>query len=106
MDPTKLKSRTFQQSAKIASSAKGSSSGPNLWTETPAERQQRIEDEMMGRKRKAEVSAGGGGIEEEENGEKRRKTERDRQLREEVERHNVSSLVCWPLLAKEGVRAD
>lgn len=94
MDPTKLKSRTFQNSAQLSSAAskKGSSTGPNLWTETPQERKQRLEDEMMGRKRKAEVSASGGGIVEEETDEQRRKRLRDAQLRDEVERHNVSAV--------------
>lgn len=86
MDPTKLKSRTFQQAAK-PTAAKASSSGVNLWTETPAERQQRMEDEMMGKKRKAEIS--GSGDDEEDTDERRRKRERDWKLREEVERHNV-----------------
>ncbi|KAI5480887.1 hypothetical protein MNV49_006696 [Pseudohyphozyma bogoriensis] len=88
MDSTKLKSRTFQQSSKPDSKKQ---SGPNLWTETPAERQQRMADEMMGKKRKAEVSAGGGGAEEEESDDKRRRRERDRQLRDEVERHNKAA---------------
>lgn len=92
MDVTKLKSRTFTQSAKVAQSTK--SSGPNLWTETPAERQQRMNDELLGIKSKAEVSAGGGGRqdEEEEGDDKRRKRERDWALREEVDRHNVRLL--------------
>lgn len=85
MDSTKLKSRTFQQSAKVAE--KKDASGPNLWTETPAERQQRLEDEMLGKKRKAEGLTGG--ADEDESDEARRKRQRDWQLREEVDRHNV-----------------
>lgn len=87
MDPTKLKSRSFQQSSKVSSSDR-KESGPDLWTETPAERQQRMEDEVLGRKRKAVISAAGS-AREEESDEKRRKRERDIRLKEEVERHNV-----------------
>ena len=84
MDTTKLKSRTFQQSTKVATGPKPS--GPNLWTETPAERQQRMQDELMGVKRKVENASG---PTEDESDEKRRKRERDYHLKEEVERHNV-----------------
>lgn len=99
MDPTKLKSRSFASSTKTAEKA-GASSGVNLWTETPQERQQRLEDEMMGRKRKAVVGAGGGGGPEleDESDEKRRKRERDQRLKDEVERHNVS--ISWLGLVK------
>ncbi|GAA5969456.1 hypothetical protein JCM11641_008121 [Rhodosporidiobolus odoratus] len=85
MDTTKLKSRGFA-TGKAAASA-GKKEGPsNLWTETPAERQQRLQDEMMGKKRKAENAPV-----EEESDEVRRKRVRDRQLREEVDKHNKSS---------------
>ncbi|GAA5859381.1 hypothetical protein JCM1840_004589 [Sporobolomyces johnsonii] len=97
MDPTKLKSRTFQTNPKAAasSSKSGKPSGPNLWTETPAERQQRLEDEALGRKRKAEQGLGGNGggadDDEDESDEVRRKRRRDAQLKAEVERHNKST---------------
>ncbi|GAA6003844.1 hypothetical protein JCM10207_006432 [Rhodosporidiobolus poonsookiae] len=85
MDTTKLKSRGFA-TGKAAASA-GKKEGPsNLWTETPAERQQRLADEMMGKKRKAENAPA-----EEETDDERRKRIRDRQLKDEVERHNRSS---------------
>ncbi|SCV71489.1 BQ2448_3077 [Microbotryum intermedium] len=96
MDPTKLKSRGFQQMAGKGM-AHGSAGKPNpedvnLWTETPQERQKRLEDEMMGRKRKAEISNGGGGAgQPEETDEQRRKRMRDQQLRDEVDRHNKTS---------------
>ncbi|KAL8283735.1 hypothetical protein RQP46_005530 [Phenoliferia psychrophenolica] len=85
MDTTKLKSRTFQQSTKVVTGPKPG--GPNLWTETPAERQQRMQDELMGVKRKVENATV-----EDESDDKRRKRERDYHLKEEVERHNVSLL--------------
>lgn len=85
MDTTKLKSRGFA-TGKAAQRASGSdsSSGVNLWTETPAERQERLRDEMLGKKRKAENAPA-----EEETDEARRKRLRDQQLKDEVERHNV-----------------
>ncbi|GAA6064084.1 hypothetical protein JCM10212_003442, partial [Sporobolomyces blumeae] len=95
MDPTKLKSRTFISGPKAqqASSSSGQkSSGPNLWTETPAERQQRLEDEALGRTKKAEQGLGGDGrgadVEEDLSDEARRKRRRDWELKQEVERHN------------------
>ncbi|GAA6038421.1 hypothetical protein JCM8097_007640 [Rhodosporidiobolus ruineniae] len=82
MDTTKLKSRGFA-TGKAAASA-GKKEGPStLWTETPAERQQRLQDEMLGKKRKAENAP-----KEEESDEARRKRKRDQQLKDEVERHN------------------
>ena len=88
MDTTKLKSRGFA-TGKAAQRASGSdsSSGVNLWTETPAERQERLRDEMLGKKRKAENAPA-----EEETDEARRKRLRDQQLKDEVERHNVGDL--------------
>ncbi|GAA6000718.1 GPALPP motifs-containing protein 1 [Rhodotorula paludigena] len=86
IDTTKLKSRGFA-TGKAAQSASAAKSGPStLWTETPAERQQRLEDEMLGRKRKAENAPV-----EDESDDARRKRLRDLQLRAEVERHNASA---------------
>jgi len=92
MDSTKLKARAFNTSAKMGTAEKRKDEGPNLWTETPAERQQRLADEVMGRKRKAEISGAGGGHHVEEDDQARRKRLRDKQLKDEVDRHNVSSL--------------
>lgn len=92
MDTTNLKARSFNTSAKMGTADKRKDDGPNLWTETPAERQQRLADEVMGRKRKAEISGAGGGHVVEEDDQTRRKRLRDRQLKEEVERHNVSTI--------------
>lgn len=85
MDTTKLKSRGFATGKAAQSAASGSGSdGVNLWTETPAERQQRLKDEMLGKKRKAENAPA-----DEETDDERRKRLRDLQLREEVDKHNV-----------------
>ncbi|KAI0063235.1 hypothetical protein BV25DRAFT_1824826 [Artomyces pyxidatus] len=79
LDPTKLsKPRQFSRSTAPARSTDNS-----LWTETPAERQQRIADEVMGKKRRvenAEVDP-----DAEEDARKRRK--RDEELKREVEEH-------------------
>lgn len=48
LDPTKLKARQFSRSTAPAKKQDSS-----LWTETPAERQQRLADEVLGRKRRA-----------------------------------------------------
>ncbi|GAA5940664.1 GPALPP motifs-containing protein 1 [Sporobolomyces koalae] len=90
IDTTKLKSRGFQTGPKAQQSNRASSSNePNLWTETPQERQQRLQDEALGKKRKAENSHSG--PTEEETEEQMRKRVRDRKLKEQVERHNEKS---------------
>ncbi|KAG9080410.1 hypothetical protein FRC06_006621 [Ceratobasidium sp. 370] len=86
LDPTKLKNRQFSRSTTDKKSA-----ASNLWTETPQERQQRLADEVSGKRKRAEeaaaqnVSATG----DDEDLVKRRK--RDRELREQVEAHNKQS---------------
>ncbi|GAA5897525.1 GPALPP motifs-containing protein 1 [Sporobolomyces salmoneus] len=91
MDPTKLKSRSFQSGPKAQKSTRSGGMGgadePNLWTETPQERQQRLQDEALGKKRKAENATPA----EEDSEEAMRKRARDRRLKEEVERHNSSN---------------
>ncbi|KAG9310277.1 hypothetical protein JVU11DRAFT_9395 [Chiua virens] len=77
LDPTKLKSRQFGRGT--ASARDGDTS---LWTETPAERQQRLADEVSGRKRRA-VNAEP--VEDEEEARKRRR--RDAEIRMGVEEH-------------------
>ncbi|GAA6046964.1 hypothetical protein JCM3770_003453 [Rhodotorula araucariae] len=84
IDTTKLKSRGFA-TGKAAQSAANKAGPSNLWTETPAERQQRLEDEALGRKRRAENAPV-----EEEGDDARRKRIRDQQLSAEVERHNTT----------------
>ncbi|KAG6873265.1 hypothetical protein C0995_001039 [Termitomyces sp. Mi166 len=49
LDPTKLKARQFSRSTAPVSNKPDNS----LWTETPAERQQRLADEVSGKKRRA-----------------------------------------------------
>ncbi|KAF8060770.1 hypothetical protein FPV67DRAFT_1673615 [Lyophyllum atratum] len=53
LDPTKLKARQFSRSAAPATKKVDNS----LWTETPAERQQRLADEVSGKKRRVTDTA-------------------------------------------------
>ncbi|KAH0838688.1 hypothetical protein J3R83DRAFT_7016 [Lanmaoa asiatica] len=77
LDPTKLKARQFGRSK-----APVRDSDTSLWTETPAERQQRLADEVSGRKRRA-VNAEP--VEDEEEAKKRRR--RDAEIRKGVDEH-------------------
>ncbi len=80
IDPTKLtKGRQFARTAQPSRDADNS-----LWTETPAQRQQRIADEVAGKRRRAtDVSA----VEEDADARKRRKYEEE--VRKGVEEHTV-----------------
>ncbi|KAH7330629.1 hypothetical protein B0J17DRAFT_696689 [Rhizoctonia solani] len=86
LDPTKLKSRQFSRSTNDKKSA-----ASNLWTETPAERQQRLADEVSGKRKRAEEAAAQGvsATADDEDMAKRRK--RDRELRDQIEAHNKSA---------------
>ncbi|KAI4268660.1 MAG: hypothetical protein LQ337_007718 [Flavoplaca oasis] len=60
IDPTKLKNRKFA-TGKSARGASSSSSNPSssistIWTETPTQKRQRLEDEMLGIKAPAQLS--------------------------------------------------
>ncbi|KAL8777477.1 MAG: hypothetical protein Q9213_007846 [Squamulea squamosa] len=64
MDPTKLKNRKFAtgKGAKApSSSSKGAAGGgiDQIWTETPEQKRQRLQDEMMGVKIPAQLVDGG-----------------------------------------------
>jgi hypothetical protein len=52
VDPTKLKNRKFA-SSKGAKAPAGPAGISTIWTETPEQKRQRLEDEVMGRKEKA-----------------------------------------------------
>ncbi|KIJ58787.1 hypothetical protein HYDPIDRAFT_190747, partial [Hydnomerulius pinastri MD-312] len=77
LDPTKLKARQFGRG-----SAPTRDSDSSLWTETPAERQQRLADEVSGRKKRA-VNA----EPEEDPDEARKRRRRDEDIRRGVEEH-------------------
>jgi len=77
LDPTKLKARQFGRGT-----APARDTDTSLWTETPAERQQRLADEVSGRKRRA-VNAEP--VEDDEDTRKRRR--RDAAIRRGVDEH-------------------
>jgi len=52
VDPTKIKNRKFQ-TGKRAKAPQKSGGDNTLWTETPEQKRQRLEDEVMGRKKLA-----------------------------------------------------
>jgi len=81
LDPTKLKARQF--SRKTEDKVKDQT----LWTETPAERQQRLADEVSGKRKRAEASAGGPQIVE-ESLEDRKRRRRDKEIAEKVQEYN------------------
>ncbi|CAE6394178.1 unnamed protein product, partial [Rhizoctonia solani] len=86
LDPTKLKSRQFSRSTNDKKAA-----ASNLWTETPAERQQRLADEVSGKRKRAEEAAAQGVSATGDDEETVKKRKRDRELREQIESHNRSS---------------
>ena len=58
----------------------------SLWTETPQERQQRLEDEVMGRKRRAvEVAAGAA----DDDPDKKRRKREEAAIKRSVDEYNV-----------------
>ncbi|KAG8706935.1 hypothetical protein FRC09_002114 [Ceratobasidium sp. 395] len=83
LDPTKLKNRQFSRSTTDKKSA-----ASNLWTETPQERQQRLADEVSGKRKRAEEAAAQGVSATEDDADTAKKRKRDRELREQVEAHN------------------
>jgi hypothetical protein len=83
LDPTKARPRQFARS--VAPSR--DNSGSSLWTETPAEKQQRLADEVAGRKRRAANAPP-----EEDSHETAKRRRRDEEIRREVEEHTVRDL--------------
>ncbi|KAL0574247.1 hypothetical protein V5O48_007718 [Marasmius crinis-equi] len=85
LDPSKLtKARQFSRSTAPAKTSEGVST---LWTETPAERQQRLADEVMGKKRKA-VNADDQ-LTQEEAMEMAKRRRRDEEIRQSVDNHTT-----------------
>ncbi len=86
LDPTKLnKPRQFARSAAPAKEMEN-----NLWTETPAERQQRLADEVSGKRRRA-VNADNS-MSAEEALEARKRQKMDESIRKGVDEHTVRPL--------------
>ncbi|PLW51057.1 hypothetical protein PCASD_02401 [Puccinia coronata f. sp. avenae] len=93
IDPTKIKARGFKQTSKPhASSTEGSrtTASSSLWTETPAERSQRLADEAIGKRRRAEEVAKGGTGDDDDDLEASKRKKRDHLMRQQVDQHNKS----------------
>ncbi|KZV77439.1 hypothetical protein PENSPDRAFT_645094 [Peniophora sp. CONT] len=91
IDPTKMrKARQFSRST-----APPKKIDNTLWTETPAERQQRLTDEVMGKRRRMENAEDDGGGENSAEARKRRKREAElsRQVEDYTKQHRGPSLV-------------
>lgn len=80
MDPLRKRPSTFNRTNKEAEVDN------TVWTETPAEKHQRLADEAAGIKRNKAPKKG----EKDETYESRGKRQREEEIRAEVERHNVS----------------
>ena len=58
VDPTKLKNRKFNTGKGAKAPAQSGSKDNTLWTETPEQKRQRLEDEVMGLKKPAQLDQG------------------------------------------------
>jgi len=85
LDPTKIKNRQFSKATGRDEVSKDTS----LWTETPAERQARLAEELSGKRKRPNATAPDEG---DESAQKRRKMQNE--LRKEIDDHNVR-LVFW-----------
>lgn len=83
LDPTRIKNRQFSR----ATGREAVSKDTTLWTETPAERQKRLEEELSGKRKRV---TSGINEEEEEALRKRRRMQED--LGREIDAHNVCAL--------------
>jgi hypothetical protein len=86
LDPTKIKNRQFSR----ATGRDEVSKDATLWTETPAERQKRLEDELSGKRKRVANSTN---EDEEESLRKRRKMQEE--LGKEIDEHNVSASLSF-----------
>ncbi|KAI4171923.1 MAG: hypothetical protein LQ348_006845 [Seirophora lacunosa] len=90
LDPTKLRNRKFNtgKGAK-APPARGAGKGGDVWTETPEEKRRRLEDEVMGVRKPAQVADDRRERGREDEGERR---EREARIREFNEKNRGASL--------------
>ncbi|KAL8918028.1 MAG: hypothetical protein Q9208_007626 [Pyrenodesmia sp. 3 TL-2023] len=97
VDPTKLRNRKFNagKGAK-GPPAKGGGDVSALWTETPEQKRQRLEDEMMGVKKPAQLVEGGdedgAGGRGRGKGDERERRETERRIKEFNEKNRGASL--------------
>lgn len=88
LDPTRIKNRQFSR----ATGREAPSKDTSLWTETPAEKQKRLEEELSG-KRKRATAIETTDDETEEARRKRRKMQEE--LSRKIEDHTVSAPTPW-----------
>ena len=87
IDPTKLtKPRQFARTA-----APSRNVDTSLWTETPAERQQRLADEVAGKRRRA-VNADPDALDESAELEARKRRRHDEEIRQGVNEYSVRNI--------------
>jgi Protein of unknown function (DUF3752) len=83
IDPTKLKARQFSR----GSGPVNSKTDNSLWTETPAERQQRLADEVSGKKRRVTDAP----VEEDTTGTNKRRKQDEERIKRGVDEYTVRS---------------
>lgn len=86
MDPTKLKNRKFQSGKGAKAPSSGSSGIGDTWTETPEQKRQRLEDEVLGRKKPAQLQEEGDG--DENTGARAKTREEDRRAEKRIREYN------------------
>lgn len=102
VDPTKLKNRKFA-SGKGAKAPAEKSGVSAIWTETPEEKRQRLEDQVLGRTDSSSTSARGNGKGRGDSREDREAEETARRIREYNERNRNKSLMDeWQGASGEG----
>jgi hypothetical protein len=88
-DPTKITKRGFNQNGRRGAGAeKATEEGRSLWTETPEERAKRIDEEVMGKRKRIENASK---QETDSQRQERKKREaRDAHMRAQTDAYNVS----------------
>ena len=94
LDPTKLKARQFSRGSGPVSS--NNKSDNSLWTETPAERQQRLADEVSGKKRRVTDVAP---VDEDTTGANKRRKQDEERIKKNVDEYTVRSSLSLLSLA-------
>jgi len=88
LDPKKLR-QTKKTFSAATSTSRDTKIDNTLWTETPAERQKRLAEEMSGKRKRA--TNDNAEISQEEAAEKRRKVLADEEMRRKVDEYNKTS---------------
>ena len=91
LDPTKLKARQFSRGSGPVNSKPDNS----LWTETPAERQQRLADEVSGKKRRVTDAP----VDEDTTGANKRRKQDEERIKKNVDEYTVRFSFLSPIFA-------